>query len=91
LTGQTFGGGGIIGFSPTSTKQSILIYKTKDHYNEWEFVYDPLTELKMVGGSSGPSGSQSAASISNGIGGTPTTPTTSPSSGTSPAPAAPTQ
>jgi type II secretory pathway pseudopilin PulG len=42
--GQTFGGAGIIGFSPASPKQSILIYKKKNHYNEWEFVYDPLSE-----------------------------------------------
>ena len=49
LTGQTFGGGGIIGFSPSSTKQSIILYKTKDHYKDWEFVYDPLADLAMRG------------------------------------------
>ncbi len=49
LTGQAFGGGGIIGFSPASTKQSILLYKTKDHYNDWEFVYDPLADFAMRG------------------------------------------
>jgi len=47
--GQTFGGGGIIGFSPASPKESILIYKTKDHYIDWEFVYDPLADLAMRG------------------------------------------
>lgn len=41
---QIFGGGGIIGFSPSSPDPSILIYKTKDHYSEWEFVYDPATD-----------------------------------------------
>jgi type II secretory pathway pseudopilin PulG len=46
---QTFGGGGIIGFSPGSTKQSILIYKKKDHYSDWEFVYDPLADFAMRG------------------------------------------
>jgi hypothetical protein len=45
LGGQTFGGLGIIGFSPVGDKQSILVYKKKNHYNEWEFVYDPLTEM----------------------------------------------
>ncbi|MDR3734986.1 MAG: type II secretion system protein [Acidobacteriaceae bacterium] len=49
LINQTFGGGGIIGFSPGSTKQSILIYKTKDHYNDWEFVYDPLADFSIRG------------------------------------------
>jgi type II secretory pathway pseudopilin PulG len=50
LTGQTFGGAGIIGFSPASAKPSILVYKKKSHYNEWEFVYDPLTEMKTISG-----------------------------------------
>ena len=47
--GQTFGGAGIIGFSPNSLKPSILVYKKKTHYNEWEFVYDPRAEM-MQGG-----------------------------------------
>jgi hypothetical protein len=47
-SGQTFGGGGIIGFSPDSPKQSILVYKTKNHYNEWEFVYDPLADRLTI-------------------------------------------
>jgi type II secretory pathway pseudopilin PulG len=50
--GQTFGGAGIMGFSPNSPKQSILVYKKKNHYNEWEFLYDPLAEqMMMMGGS----------------------------------------
>jgi type II secretory pathway pseudopilin PulG len=44
---QTFGGPGIIGFSPGSPKPSIRIYKTKNHYNQWEFVFDPLAEQMM--------------------------------------------
>ena len=47
--GQTFGGGGIIGVSPMSPKPSILVYKKKSHYNEWEFLYSPLSERGMVG------------------------------------------
>ena len=89
--GQSFGGAGIVGFAPTSQKQSLLVYRKKNHYNEWEFVYDPLTDRKTVGGSSGPSGSQPAAGISTGIGGTSVTPPASPSSGTSLTPATPTQ
>ncbi|MGA7339814.1 MAG: type II secretion system protein [Terracidiphilus sp.] len=49
-SGQTFGGAGIIGFSPGDSKQSILVYKKKDHYNEWEFTYDPIMEMMMQGG-----------------------------------------
>jgi type II secretory pathway pseudopilin PulG len=53
-TGQTFGGMGIMGFSPTSPKQSILVYKKKNHYNEWEFLYDPVADqLMMMGGNTG--------------------------------------
>jgi type II secretory pathway pseudopilin PulG len=33
LSGQTFGGAGIIGFSPAGTKQSIMIYKKKSRYD----------------------------------------------------------
>jgi type II secretory pathway pseudopilin PulG len=51
LANQTFGGAGIIGFSPASPKQSILVYKKKNHYNEWEFTYDPISEMKGRSGS----------------------------------------
>jgi type II secretory pathway pseudopilin PulG len=50
LSGQTFGGAGIIGFTPGSPKQSILVYKKKDHYKEWEFTYDPIMDQKMMSG-----------------------------------------
>jgi type II secretory pathway pseudopilin PulG len=69
LTGTTFGGGGIIGFSPNSPKQSILVYKKKNHYNEWEFVYDPLMEQMYSTGNTGTIG-QSAASTSTPVGST---------------------
>jgi type II secretory pathway pseudopilin PulG len=49
-TGQTFGGGGIVGVEPVSPKQSILIYKKKNHYNEWEFLYSQLMDQQMIGG-----------------------------------------
>ena len=72
-TGQTFGGGGIIGVSPGSPKQSILIVKKKSHYNEWEFFYDPRVEQMMQGGNIGnnglnttPAGSNSSTSTTTG-------------------------
>ncbi len=58
LGGQAFGGLGIIGFSPNSTKQSILFYKKKNHYNEWEFVYDPQADITVMGNGGGPAGTQ---------------------------------
>jgi type II secretory pathway pseudopilin PulG len=57
-TGMTFGGGGIIGFSPNSPKQSIIVYKKKNHYNEWEFVYDPLAEQMATQGGANPINTQ---------------------------------
>jgi type II secretory pathway pseudopilin PulG len=85
---QTFGGGGIIGFSPGSPKQSILVYKKKNHYNEWEFLYSPLADQMMQGGNAGtigqPVGGTNNSGTTNGVnggssnnptGGTPITPT----------------
>ena len=47
--GPVLGGAGIIGFSPALDKDSILVYKTKVHYTEWEFVYDPITDRGQGG------------------------------------------
>jgi type II secretory pathway pseudopilin PulG len=65
LTGQTFGGIGIIGVSPNSTRQSIMVYKKKNHYNEWEFVYDPIMEKLYTSGNAGALGTQATASSSS--------------------------
>jgi type II secretory pathway pseudopilin PulG len=43
-SGQTFGGAGIIGFFIPSEKRSLLVYKKEDHFNKWEFVYDPIVD-----------------------------------------------
>ncbi len=100
LTGQTFGGAGIIGFSPASPKKSILIFKKKNHYNEWEFTYDPAMEQMSGGAGSGPGIGQPASNLpgaAGSIGGSsfgsgttfgPTTGTgpTTPTSPVSPAP-----
>jgi type II secretory pathway pseudopilin PulG len=47
--GPVLGGAGIMGFSPAPDKESILVYKTKDRYNEWEFVYDPISDRGNIG------------------------------------------
>jgi hypothetical protein len=46
-----------------------MVYKKKNHYNEWEFVYDPITEQMMSGGNTGTIG-QPASSTTTPIGGT---------------------
>ena len=43
-TGQTFGGGGIVGVATTNTDESIRIYNKKNHYNEWLFAYNPAQD-----------------------------------------------
>jgi hypothetical protein len=46
--GPAFGGGPIVGVASTSKKQSIKVLNKKDHYNDWEFVYDPTLDLTTV-------------------------------------------
>jgi len=42
--GQTFGGGPIVGVVSTSKKESIRQFNKKNHYNDWQFIYDPGTD-----------------------------------------------
>ncbi len=72
---QTLGGAGIIGVSIPTDKSSLVAYKQQDHYNLWEFVYDPIQDLV------------SGAVAGTGTGGNPGTPANSPSSPNSNAPA----
>jgi len=68
--GQTFGGGGIVGFEPASPKQSILVYKKKNHYVEWEFLYSPLSDQQMIaGGNAGAVGQPGSPGINQPGGG----------------------
>ena len=70
---QTFGGGGIIGFEPASDKQSMLFYKKKNHYNEWEFTYSPIADQMMSSGNLGgvgtPASGLNGTGSQNGLGG----------------------
>jgi len=49
-TNPTFGGGPIVGVKIPDTKASIKVYLQQKHYNEWEFVYDPLEDQLQGGG-----------------------------------------
>ena len=44
LTSQTFGGGPIVGVVSSSKEASIRVFNNKDHYNQWQFIYDPTTD-----------------------------------------------
>jgi type II secretory pathway pseudopilin PulG len=48
-TGQTFGGGQIIGVASTSKKNSIKEFNEKNEYDQWYFVYDPRLETQAQG------------------------------------------
>jgi len=43
--GPTFGGGPVVGVASKSKKESIKVLNKKNHYNEWEFVYNPQLDL----------------------------------------------
>jgi type II secretory pathway pseudopilin PulG len=43
-SGQVFGGGPIVGVVSTSKNQSIRSFNKKDHYNQWQFIYDPTSD-----------------------------------------------
>jgi type II secretory pathway pseudopilin PulG len=72
-TNSTLGGGLIVGIASTIKRASLKEYKKQKHYNEWEFVYDPIAEqLQAMGGTVGGGGLQGSSGASTP---TPTTPT----------------
>jgi hypothetical protein len=61
-----------VGVASKSAKASIKQYKQQKHYNEWEFVYDPVEDLmssvSIFGGGSltdNASGTNSSSPFSN--------------------------
>ena len=42
--GPSFGGLPIIGVASTSKDKTIREFNKKDHYNQWQFIYDPSTD-----------------------------------------------
>src|SRR6266566_3267073 len=41
---QVFGGGAIIGVASVSKDKTIREFNKKDHYNQWQFIYDPTSD-----------------------------------------------
>jgi len=41
---QVFGGGAIVGVASLSKDKTIRQFNKKDHYNQWQFIYDPTTD-----------------------------------------------
>jgi type II secretory pathway pseudopilin PulG len=44
LSSTVFGGGPIVGVASTSKAQSIREFDHKNHYNQWQFIYDPTMD-----------------------------------------------
>lgn len=44
LSSQVFGGGPIVGVVSTSKAQTIREFNGKNHYNQWQFIYDPSSD-----------------------------------------------
>ncbi|HWT65532.1 MAG TPA: hypothetical protein VN151_05420, partial [Terracidiphilus sp.] len=49
---------------PGKQAQSILLYKKKDHFNEWEFLYSPAADKIMTFGSGAATSSSSSSTSS---------------------------
>jgi len=43
-SGQRFGGGAIVGVASSKEEESIKELNGKNHYNDWQFVYDPTQD-----------------------------------------------
>jgi len=41
---NAFAGGPILGVASLSKEKSIRIFNKKDHYNQWQFIYDPTLD-----------------------------------------------
>jgi hypothetical protein len=44
LSATVFGGGPIVGVASISKDKTIREFNKKNHYNEWQFIYDPATD-----------------------------------------------
>jgi type II secretory pathway pseudopilin PulG len=41
---QVIGGGPVVGVASVSKEKSIRSFNKKDHYKDWQFIYDPTTD-----------------------------------------------
>jgi type II secretory pathway pseudopilin PulG len=48
------GGVAVIGVASYSKRKSIRVFNKKDHYNQWQFVYDPSTDSGIMTGPNQP-------------------------------------
>ena len=58
-----------MGLSVPSQKESLKEFQQKNHYNEWQFVYDPTMDVTMRG-AAGAAGGLGGVGAPAGVGGT---------------------
>jgi type II secretory pathway pseudopilin PulG len=71
---QVFGGGPMVGVASTSKDKSIRIFNKKDHYNQWQFIYDPSSDRGGLLTTPNQPSLQGASSLQPGIPGAPPPP-----------------
>ena len=65
-SGSTFGSAGpIVGVGIPVKKDSLLEYHKQKKYSDWEFVYDPQTDLMMNGGGIANGGNVNGTDLNN--------------------------
>lgn len=70
---KVFGGGPIVGVASISKEKSIRVFNKKEHYYQWQFIYDPSTDTGGLLSTPNQPGLQSAAGvIQPGVQGQPT-------------------
>jgi len=76
---QVFGGGPIVGVASISKDKTIRVFNKKDHYYQWQFVYNPAMDRGgLLTGPGQPSSLGVAGGIGTPTGGTPATGTQAP-------------
>jgi len=70
---KVFGGGPILGVASLSKEKSIRVFSKKDHYNQWQFIYDPTLDGGGLITTPFQPGMQSAGVMQQGVQGQPGT------------------
>jgi len=73
---QVFGGGPMVGVASISRDKSIRVFNKKDHYYQWQFIYDPTTDRGGLLNTPNQPGLQGATTAVPGAPGTPPAPGT---------------
>jgi hypothetical protein len=71
---QVFGGGPMVGVASTSKEKSIRVFNKKDHYNQWQFIYDPTTDRGGLLTTPAQGSLQGATALQQGVSGAPGAP-----------------